>query len=98
MIGLCKHEEQLGTIKIGRFLLSNCQLFKMTLCYVFMNFKLMKNLYLLEPCKLKNMMQIPNLDHKRSDIAWKPDCTLLAVGNVDGSVVLTIASSWVIRC
>lgn len=53
----------------------------------------MKNLYLLEPLNLKDMMQIPNFNRKRSDIAWKPDCTLLAVGNEDGSVVVLIAKS-----
>jgi hypothetical protein len=39
-------------------------------------------------------MQIADINHKRSDIAWKPDCSLLAMGNEDGSVVLLIAKSF----
>jgi hypothetical protein len=33
-------------------------------------------------------MQGPDRKYKRSDIAWKPDYTLLAVGNEDGLVML----------
>jgi hypothetical protein len=47
----------------------------------------MINFCILEPLNLKDMMQIPGLNCKRSDIAWKPDYTLLAVGNEDGSVI-----------
>lgn len=46
--------------------------------------------YLLEPRKLKDVVQTHDLNQKRSDIAWKPDGTLLAMGNEDGSVMLLI--------
>lgn len=39
-----------------------------------------------EPRNLKDVLQFPDLNQKRSDIAWKPDSTLLAMGNEDGTV------------
>jgi len=39
------------------------------------------------------MMQVTDRKRKRSDIAWKPDYTLLAVGYEDGLVMLLVKSS-----
>lgn len=38
-------------------------------------------------------MQVTDHKHKRSDIAWKPDYTVLAVGHEDGLVMLLVKSS-----
>jgi len=38
-------------------------------------------------------MQVTDHKRKRSDIAWKPDYTLLAVGHEDGLVMLLVKSS-----
>ena len=38
-------------------------------------------------------MQVTDRKRKRSDIAWKPDHTLLAVGYEDGLVILLVKSS-----
>jgi hypothetical protein len=42
---------------------------------------------------MKAMMQAADHKRKRSDIAWKPDYTLLAVGNEDGLVMLLVKTS-----
>jgi len=39
------------------------------------------------------MMQVTDRKRKRSDIAWKPDYTLVAVGHEDGLVMLLVKSS-----
>jgi hypothetical protein len=39
------------------------------------------------------MMQVTDCKRKRTDIAWKPDNTLLAVGHEDGLVMLLVKSS-----
>jgi len=50
-------------------------------------------LYLLEPHNLKDMMQVTDRKRKRTDVAWKPDYTMFAVGHEDGLVMLLVKSS-----
>ncbi|XP_069679265.1 gem-associated protein 5 [Periplaneta americana] len=48
-----------------------------------------------EPFKLKDILHIPDLNSKKdiqkTDIAWKPDNSMLAIGNEDGTVHIVTA-------